>query len=154
MAEMWTCKKCGAEYGDPLYTGAAGHWPLNICKECALAAWHLIAIPSHLSHKWKLELEALILHSENWTDEQIADKQGCHHTTANRRRRRAAKKISENEPQSEIIIRKMPVSSNKSYFNSPLIVGCDFISFVYNGEILTLGADNAELFSKSIEHAE
>ena len=92
------CVKCGGplrgdltKVRDPLYVGAPGHWPENVCWDCCCEAWAEALRDRLLAHigkpgpHWAQAIEIVKLRAAGHTPAEVADIQDCSRSTVYRR---------------------------------------------------------------------
>ena len=72
----FVCSNCHQEQGDPLYTGPAGHAPLEICLPCWLEAWELAPDDGRTR-----EVEALFYVAQGYSLSEASKLAGIHRNT-------------------------------------------------------------------------
>ena len=76
--------ECGQWIGDPRYVGPAGHAPQNLCLECWLAHWDVVARRAAAGGEWTELDQALWLVCRGLSFSAAADVIGRHRNTLRR----------------------------------------------------------------------
>jgi len=73
LSNGFKCPHCKQRYGDPLYTGPAGHAPQGMCFDCWASEWGMMAQVIAQGGDWQPLDAALFLLCQGFTHQEAAD---------------------------------------------------------------------------------